>query len=159
MGYHLRRKDRQINDQVEITELLQKGKYAVIAMCRDNVPYVVTLSYGVDLSTNTLYFHCAMEGQKIDFIKANPEVCATIISDHGYLPGECAHKFASIIIKGRMRALETLEEKKLGMRTLLCHLEETPEKFEQKQLKEDNVYQNICILKLEIEEMTGKKGQ
>jgi hypothetical protein len=45
--YHLQnRPDREITSDEEITGILRKGKYAVISMCRDNEPYIVTLSYG-----------------------------------------------------------------------------------------------------------------
>lgn len=159
MVYHLRRKDRQIQEQEALHEILNKGKFAVISMCRDNEPYVVTLSYGPDLEKNTLYFHCAAEGQKLAFIKANPNVCATVILDHGYIQGSCAHSFSTLIIRGNMKVIEDLEEKKHGMKTLLYHLEDAAETFEQQRLKEDKAYRNICILKLEIRELTGKKGQ
>ncbi|AOY75054.1 hypothetical protein CLFO_39530 [Clostridium formicaceticum] len=34
--YHMRRQDRQINDENELSEILLQGKYIVISMCRNN---------------------------------------------------------------------------------------------------------------------------
>jgi hypothetical protein len=51
--YHLSKPERQIKDEKEILRLLKNGKYAVIAMCRNNEPYAVTLSYGYDKKTNS----------------------------------------------------------------------------------------------------------
>jgi uncharacterized protein len=90
--YHMRRNDRQITDETELSEVLTQGKYAMIAMCRENEPYIVTLSYGYDKSKDTLYLHTGLKGLKIDFITYNPNVCATIIDDGGYIMGECSHK-------------------------------------------------------------------
>jgi nitroimidazol reductase NimA-like FMN-containing flavoprotein (pyridoxamine 5'-phosphate oxidase superfamily) len=56
----------------------------------DEEPYVVTLSYGYEEKSNTIYSHCASEGQKIGYIKRNPYVCATIIEDKGYVEGDCS---------------------------------------------------------------------
>ena len=67
--YHLRnRTNRELTEPSEIIAILENGKYAVIAMCCDNEPYVVTLSYGFDSRKNALYFHCSPKGLKLDFI-------------------------------------------------------------------------------------------
>ena len=47
--YHLKNgPNREILDKNEILELLENGKFAIISLCRDNEPYIVTLSYGFD---------------------------------------------------------------------------------------------------------------
>ncbi len=67
--YHLHnRPNRELKSQTEIVNILKTGKYAVISMCADNEPYIVTLSYGYDELKNTLYFHSAKHGLKLDFI-------------------------------------------------------------------------------------------
>jgi len=58
-GIH--RKEKEIKNRSEMIEILQKSKYITIAMCKDNEPYLVTLSYGYDLIKNVIYFHCANE--------------------------------------------------------------------------------------------------
>ena len=100
--YHLQnRPDREITDKNMITDILQNGKYAVISMCRNNEPYIVTLSYGYDSEKNSLYFHCSAFGLKLDFIKANPQVCATIIDDGGYIADECGHFYKNYSSQGQ----------------------------------------------------------
>jgi len=86
--YHLQnRPNREITSAEEIRDILRRGKYVVIALCRDNEPYVVTLSYGYSEKQNCLYFHVATKGLKLDVIRTNPHVCATVIEDGGYVPG------------------------------------------------------------------------
>ena len=160
MKYHLHnRPDREITSVEEIAELLKKGKYVTIAMCQDNEPYVVTLSYGYDSAGNALYFHASHEGMKMDFLKANPNVCATIIEDGGYIQDECAHQFKSLIIRGVMKLVEESEEKKYGMHILLNHLEEKPSVVQRLQLKSEGRFSTMAVLKLEIQELHGKAGK
>lgn len=114
--YHMRRSDRRIKDGTIIEEIIRSGKYAVIAMCEKNNPYIVTLSYGYDKENNCLYFHCAKKGRKIDCINENSRVCATIIDDGGYLQNECAHRYSTVVISGDLITVESLQEKQHGMR-------------------------------------------
>ena len=58
--YHLKnRPNREIISESEINDILQKGKFVVLSACRDNEPYIVTLSYGFDANERSLYVHCA----------------------------------------------------------------------------------------------------
>ncbi len=156
---HMQKKEREITDREEMNEVLKNGKYAMIAMCRDNEPYVVTLSYGFDSQKNVLYLHSAAKGLKLTIIKDNPAVCATVIEDLGYLHNECAHAYRSVVFWGAMSAVESLEEKKHGMEIMMNHLEEDPEPVRQRTLKNDRVYDSFTVLKLEISHMTGKQGR
>jgi len=71
MSYHIRRNDREITDQNKIYDIIKNNKYAIIALCYNNEPYIVTLSYGFDEKDKSLYFHSAKSGQKIDIINKN----------------------------------------------------------------------------------------
>ena len=141
-----------------LADILKLGKYVTIAMCRENEPYAVTLNYGFDQERKALYFHCAQKGLKLDFIRANPQVCATVIEDRGYKTGECDHAFRSVVFWGTMHLVEDLHEKRRAIDILLDHLEEQPDRVRQKSLKSDEVYREVGILRLDIDEMTGKQG-
>ena len=100
MAYHMRRKDRKINDENVLYDIVNKGQFAVLALCRKNEPYCVTLSYGFEKARRTLYFHAANTGLKLDILKENPEVCLTIIEDNGYLKTVCSHAYRTVVIRG-----------------------------------------------------------
>ncbi len=157
--FHLQKKEREIKDIQGILSLIKKGKYTSIAMCRNNEPYIVTLSYGYDEVKNALYFHSRLKGLKYEIIKENPQVCATIIEDKGYIMNECAHAFCSVILWGKMYFVETLGEKKHGMDILLKHLEENPDKIKQESLSNEKLYRNLGIFRLDIMEINGKWGR
>ena len=158
--YHMNRSDREIEDKLELKRIVRNGKFVVISMCSDNSPYVVTMNYGYDDRKNALYFHAAFKGLKMDIIKQNSNVCATVIEDLGYKPGECDHGYRSVVFWGKMSVIDDLEEKKYGLNILLNHLEEQPDEVKKKLLKEDSRYEKMqmAILRLDIEEMTGKEG-
>ncbi|MDP2401026.1 MAG: pyridoxamine 5'-phosphate oxidase family protein [Actinomycetota bacterium] len=125
----MRRTDRQITDEATIDRILRAGRYATVALARGDEPYVVTLSYGYDAPSRTLYFHVAHEGRKLDFIAANPKACATVVLDGGYVNGECEHPFQSVVMCGTMRMLEGAEEKIRAIHSLVDHLEENPKGY------------------------------
>ena len=64
----MRRNDRTVNDLDMIKNLVSKCQVVRIAMCKDNVPYLVPLNYGYEFNEDELilYCHCADVGKKID---------------------------------------------------------------------------------------------
>jgi nitroimidazol reductase NimA-like FMN-containing flavoprotein (pyridoxamine 5'-phosphate oxidase superfamily) len=157
--YHMNKQEREITDEQILRGILKQGKYTTIAMCRTDEPYIVTLNYGYDEEKHALYFHTALKGLKLDFIRDNPEVCGTVIEDKGYIMDKCAHGYCTVVFWGTMTVVEALEEKKYGMDILLHHLEDRPDTLKKRILKDDTVYQNVGILRLDIHESSGKEGQ
>ena len=151
--------EREIKSDTEIAEILKKGKYTVISMCKDNDPYIVTMSYGYDAEKKALYFHSSPEGLKLDFIAGNPRVCATVIEDGGYVQGECEHNFRTVVFRGIMTIVTDADEKKHGMNILLTHLEESSEVVLEKLRKSEGFYHKMNILKLDIQQIHGKEGK
>lgn len=152
----MRRSEKEITDEKEIIKILKGGKFTTISTCKNNEPYIVTMSYGYDQIKNALYFHCAQEGLKIDFIKSNTQVCGTVIEDNGYEDG-CGQTYRSVVFRGEMNVIEGIEEKKHGFNVLINHLERNPSEVKLKFLKNDNVYIKPAILRLDITEITGKE--
>ncbi len=157
--YHMYKKEREITDRDTLITILSQGKYTTLSLCRDDEPYIVTLSYGYDRENNAIYFHTAQKGLKLGFIRYNPMVCGTVIEDKGYISGKCAHAYRSLVFWGTMHVIEELDEKKHAMDVLIHHLEENPKPIRKKNLQNDDAYENVGILRLDIEEMTGKAGQ
>ncbi|GAV22898.1 pyridoxamine 5'-phosphate oxidase family protein [Carboxydothermus pertinax] len=67
----LRRKDRALPEA--LAELiLTDGEYGVLATAGKEYPYAVPLNYVY--KNGAIYFHSALEGQKLDLLKENPRV-------------------------------------------------------------------------------------
>lgn len=158
-SYHMQKKERKINDKNKIREILLKGKYVTISMCRRDEPYIITLSYGFDEAQNALYFHSANLGLKLDILKENSNVCATIIEDLGYINGACSHKYRSVVFWGNMTIINELGEKKHAFDVLLDHLEENPNKLKKRFFKNEKSYEDTCIMRLDIVRVTGKASE
>jgi nitroimidazol reductase NimA-like FMN-containing flavoprotein (pyridoxamine 5'-phosphate oxidase superfamily) len=127
-------------------------------MCRENEPYIATMNYGYDGEKHALYFHCAKELLKIDFITQNPAVCETVLQDLGYQDGTCNHLYQSLIIRGTLTLVDELEEKIHGIEVLLHHLEKDPDPIREKSLKDKNRYRTTGVLRLDIQDITGKQA-
>lgn len=67
----MRRKDREITDFNEIIEIMKKCDSVTLGLNDDGYPYLVPLNFGlhVDGEQVELYFHCAIQGTKLDLIK------------------------------------------------------------------------------------------
>ena len=157
MLYHMRRKDREIADLRVLKKILKSTKYVTIALSKENQPYLVTLSHGYDEDLNCIYFHCAKEGKKIDYLKANNKVWGQALLDHGYAQGECNHNFATVQFQGKVTFIDTPEEKRQALECMIRHLDTSPETLLAR-LNMDAV-KNIIIGKIKITYMSGKKSK
>jgi uncharacterized protein len=157
MAYHIRREDREIKDRSTMDEIIRAGKYAVCALCSDNEPYIVTLSYGYDKEAGTLSFHCADEGVKLDFIRKNPRACITIIDDCGYMENICSHAYRTVIIRGSFELIADQVRRKKAIKLLIDHLETNPDKMMEKVDSNSAAWQRTQMLGFSIEEISGKE--
>jgi nitroimidazol reductase NimA-like FMN-containing flavoprotein (pyridoxamine 5'-phosphate oxidase superfamily) len=154
--FHPRRIEREITDLNEIKRIIKNGKYTSISFSKDNEPYIVTLSYGFDEENDCLYFHCALDGEKMRYIEVNNHVCATIIEDHGYQVEKCTHSYSSLILRGNMYVVNGIDEKKHGIDVLLSHLEKEPYISKKKNTLSDKSYEKVKILCFKIASISGK---
>lgn len=157
--YHLRRKEREIADPAALRDLVSKGRYAAVALCRDGEPYVVTMNYGFDTGREALYFHCALEGLKLDFIRSNPRACATIVHDLGYRDGECDHAYRSVVLRGPISIVDDEAERAHGLGVMIDHQEAEPGPVRERTMPGGRIARPVGLLRLDIEEMTGKEGR
>ncbi|MEA3559023.1 MAG: pyridoxamine 5'-phosphate oxidase family protein [Candidatus Thermoplasmatota archaeon] len=155
--YHMERSDREITEKEEVMEILRNGTYCTIALSMNDEPYVLTLSYGLDEENSKLYFHTAPKGKKLDFIEANERACGTVIEDLGYRSGECSHVYKSVVFYGAIKEVTDIMEKEKGMMTMFRHLEKDPDAIKERFLSKDAEYDQIKVLRFDIEEIQGKE--
>lgn len=112
MNYHMRRMDRAIKDRKTMEKVLKEARYVTLALSKDNSPYLVSLSSFYDHDAECIYFHCAQEGRKLDYMRANPSVWGQAILDRGYLDGECNHLYATVMFEGKVEFANSVAEKR-----------------------------------------------
>jgi len=153
----MRRKDKEITDVEVLKKILKSAKYMTVAMSKENQPYLVSLSYGYDEAHNCLYFHCATEGKKLNYLKANNTIWGQALLDYGYVQSECDHHYASVHFKGKVTFLSEPNEKIHAVQIMMRQLDKNPEQLIAKLNVEK--LKNTLIGRIDIEIMTGKKSK
>ena len=75
----MRKASREM-DAAFALEILDKAPYITVSFTRpDGTPYGVPLSLA-RTDDKTFYFHCALEGEKLDCIAANPHVALSAVT-------------------------------------------------------------------------------
>ena len=154
----IRRKEKAITDEKIMKKILSDVAYVTIALCKDNQPYLVSLSHGYDPDRNCIYFHCASEGKKIDYLKENNVVWGQAIVDKGYIQGSCDHLYATTQFKGKVTFVNDFEEKKEILTNMVRKLDENPDVLIEKQLTQQSITK-ITIGRIDIEYMSGKEAK
>lgn len=114
----MRRKDRRITE-AEALSILEKSEYGVLSTASPNhEPYGVPLNYCV--IGKSIYFHCALEGRKLDHIAATRKVSFCVVGATRILPDQFGTQYECCIVEGsaseavgaeKQRALEGLLHK------------------------------------------------
>jgi uncharacterized protein len=153
----MRRKDREIQEVSILESIISKADVCRIALADNNMPYIVTLNFGyIGGDHPCFYFHCAKVGKKLEMLKKNNFVCFELDTDHELYDGEngCdwGMKFSSIVGYGKIIQIEDRESRIRGLDCIMSHYSDR-EKFSYDQ----KVLENTMILRLDIDQMTGKR--
>ena len=106
MFREMRRFKQQIS-QEECVRVLKEQPRGVLSMLgNDGYPYGIPLDHWYSEEDNTIYFHCAKTGHKIDAVTAYDKV-SYCVYDEGYRKdGEWALNINSVIVFGRMKPVK-----------------------------------------------------
>jgi len=162
MKFHLRRLDREIKDQKALRQLLNHAQYFVMSMADGGEPYSVPLGYVYDEEENTIYFHCAKDGKKIEYLKKNPRVWGVVVIDEGIQAGACVNLYASTMFSGRVEWVNDTAEKRKAMNLFAERLSADVDGVKQRLDKifggGDAVLTGVVFGKIKVEELTGKRS-
>ena len=153
----LTRREFEVTDMKDITDILDKCLIVHIGMIDGDEPYVVPLNYGYTMEDGklTLYMHGATEGRKLDVMRANPKVFfemnCEVTAFEGKLACQYGTAYACLMGKGLATVIEDTEEKKkclsLFMKT------QTGKDFE----FTDGMISTVSIMKIDVSEFTAKR--
>jgi len=157
----MRRTDREITDPRELESILDRHEVARVAFCDGEQPYLIPMNFARTErdGENILYFHCALEGRKLDMIRANPRVCFEVSYQgaeplpHGGDP--CDTPFESVICWGTARIVEDLSERQ-------AILDEFQMRFEKPGGPREPVplarVEGCGAVEITVSRMTGRRG-
>ena len=153
----IRRKEKEITNNDELITILQQTQYVTIAMCHDNVPYLVTLTHGYDPKEDVIYFHCASKGKKIDILQENNVIWGQALIDKGYVQGKCDHLYATTQFKGTVHFLKNIKEKEEALKIMIQQQEIVPAHVIDKQINKESL-ERVTIGRIDITYLSGKKA-
>ncbi len=151
----MRRKNKEITDKTEIDEIINRCDVCRLGLSKDNIPYVIPISFGYDGSN--IYFHTAYEGQKIDYINSNNQVCLEFETDvnlmsNDVLPCNWGFSFQSVICHGAVEEIKDTEKAICALNSIVTHYSGKKWEITNKMLK------SVRVWKVSIEQWTGKKA-
>ncbi|MGO9387744.1 MAG: pyridoxamine 5'-phosphate oxidase family protein [Methanobacterium sp.] len=147
----MRREDRKISEK-EALEILKIGEFGVLSMVTpDQEGYGIPLNYA--LQNNEIYFHCALEGLKLDFLKYNNIVSFCVVGKSAIISSEFGTMYESAIVSGTIAEVYG-EEKRIGLMRII-------EKYSGNYIPEgveyiEKLFDKVRVIKLSIASLTGK---
>jgi nitroimidazol reductase NimA-like FMN-containing flavoprotein (pyridoxamine 5'-phosphate oxidase superfamily) len=134
--------------------LLREEEVGYLGLAGAGRPYVVPLNY--TYTEGKILFHCALDGAKLDHIRANPQVCFTVARQTGRVrehagQDPCHVDSDSVICTGRARIVETAKERKVLLDVFNRRYTPDAEPISQKRAE------TCGAVEIAIEEMTGRR--
>jgi len=147
----VRRRDREIETH-EALALLASCEYGVLSTAgRDGQPYGVPLSYVY--KDNCIYFHCALDGHKLENMADNERVSFCVVGRTRVLPDSFATEYESAVAFGT--AAEARGPERQG--ALLLLLEKySPEHIAEGKKYIDRKDQATKVIRITIDHISGK---
>jgi nitroimidazol reductase NimA-like FMN-containing flavoprotein (pyridoxamine 5'-phosphate oxidase superfamily) len=153
----MRRPKKEIKEMDVVVGLLttcQVGRLGT--MGGDGYPMIKPLNFVY--SGNAIYFHSALEGEKMEDIRRDGHVCFEIDLSLAYAKsaeGPCGtdYLYRSVIIRGRASPVETAAEKREALKLLMMKYEPGSTVGE---FPEDKIA-ITGVVRIDIETMTGKE--
>lgn len=156
----MRRKDRQVLDFKKIYEIIERCDVCRIALNNEGYPYMLPLNFGISAENEklTIYFHSALEGQKLDLIKNDNRASFEMDCNHKleYFEerGYCTYAYESVIGRGHIFMIEDDKEKFEALELLMDHYH--PGK---KAWFNPAAIPRTAVYKLVVEEFTAKRKE
>ena len=152
----MRRTDKEIFDRTAINNILDEALVLHLALVDGYWPYLVPVNFGY--REDAIYIHCAREGKKLDLIRKNNRISFQAETGveivHKSIPSKCGTQYRSVAGRGRISVVESDDEKRLGLTLLMRHYDREAGD----ELDFGPCLDEVCILKIEIDSITGKQS-
>lgn len=146
------RRSRQQLPPEECEQILRDMPRGTLSVAGDGgYPYGVPMSHLY--RDGKLFFHCALQGHKLDAVRACDKACYTVLDQGVRREGEWWYSFRSVVCFGRVRVVEDEDEKREALLAFGAKFMPTQEEIDE----EMSVFaQRAAVLEFRIEHMTGK---
>lgn len=148
----MRKANREIKDKARVEELLRGCTTMQLGLWDGSEPYVVTVNFGY--AGGAVYFHCAMEGRKMDCIRANGLVAFTTVVESELVRGDdgCGYTthYTSITGSGCATILEDPADKSKGLDVILAQHGGPTGGYPEK------VLGHTAVVRVDLDKLVGK---
>lgn len=150
----MRRKNQLLPDEM-CSSILKKAHTGTLALIdEDNFPYALPINYAFE--NDTFYFHCALEGHKLQAIRHCNKASFCVIDKDEIVPEKFTTAYRSVIVFGEIQIIEELSTKRKALELLGRKYSPGLEQSLQKEI--NRAFDHTCVIELKIEQMTGKQG-
>jgi nitroimidazol reductase NimA-like FMN-containing flavoprotein (pyridoxamine 5'-phosphate oxidase superfamily) len=143
-----------IVSRVEMEAILRDSPIGFLGMALEGEPYVVPLNFAY--VEGKLLFHCALEGRKLDFLAANPQVCLSVARQEGAVKlheqrDPCHMDSESVICYGTARVITDLAEREAALNAFNRYFRPDAPDIPLKRVK------GCAVVEITVSEMTGRR--
>lgn len=155
MFREVRRQNRVLEGE-RITELLINSEYGFLSLgtSENGYAYGIPISYAYEEESNSLYFHCAPEGQKLDEISKNNKVSFCVVGKTDPIPNQFTTLYESVIAFGDAVTNLSDDEKRKALRLLVKKYSAGFEEIAEQYM--DKSWNRTSTFKIEIKHITAK---
>lgn len=135
--------------------LLMRALVGRVAMSKADDPYVVPVHFVY--FREKIFFHCAREGRKIEYLATNDRVCFEVDEFLGVrredTPCASTAAYRSVIVFGRTEFVEAVDEKTEALRRLI-------KKYGGTGLRviDEDTFDRTLLVAVTVDRMTGKQS-
>lgn len=144
-----------VESRQEMEQILRQVGVGFLGVSGETGPYVVPLNYGYE--DGRVVFHCALEGRKLDCIRANPKVCFSVARQTGtvqpHFGTRCHVDNESVTCFGEARIVEDPHEKARLLNAFNRCFEPGAADVPAQRI------QTCAVVEIRIVEMTGRREQ
>jgi nitroimidazol reductase NimA-like FMN-containing flavoprotein (pyridoxamine 5'-phosphate oxidase superfamily) len=152
MFREMRRKKQQA-EEAECLEILRTAKRGVLAVLGDDdYPYAVPLDFVYE--DGCLYFHCAVEGHKLDAVRKHEKASFCVLGEGVKEADSWWLHFESVVCFGRVYVVEEASRTDALLRLLGAKY--FPQGYDMEADMSKNA-PNALVLDLQIEHLSGKR--
>jgi uncharacterized protein len=152
MFREMRRFKNQLSEE-EVDSILNKHSSGVLAVHGENgYPYTIPISYTFD--NDSLYFHSANEGHKIDAIRNNDKVSFCVIDQDDVIQQTFTTNYRSVVVFGRATIVTDALHRQMALESLVKKY--SPDFIREGKQEIMQAWDQVSVIMISIEHKTGK---
>jgi nitroimidazol reductase NimA-like FMN-containing flavoprotein (pyridoxamine 5'-phosphate oxidase superfamily) len=159
----VRRKERAVDDEAWIVELLRRAPMAQLSTVHDGQPFINSNLFVYDASRHAVYIHTAGKGRTRSNVDADERVCLSVSEMGRLLPAPLAFnmsvEYGGVVIFGRGRAIEDPVEKEYGLMLLVRRYFPHLSPGDDYRTPNADELGLTSVYRIEIDEWSGKRKQ